>query len=240
MKMVERGVFANKLKEIVAYPAEGDLRNDFIQQNSEIITLTPHTNLEQTSGAKRNDGLNKEINDPLRVQHVVRVNLLLRGEEPAFVDRFIIKKSTTPNAGMGVFAAAPIGEGEDIGIYAGQHRSSPHFRSEYYMYSEEYGYGLDASAPSGKDAPIFHGLHLANDPHLPLVLGSGPKWREYRSKRNANEYNMEAQPNFVLRALRNIAEGEELCYHYRWEETDYQDSEEDDNSMPYKDDEDYD
>ena len=230
-----KGVFHPKVEEILAIKPNGKARNEFIQRNTKIITLCPYTNNDKTTGAKGScDGRNKKLEDPLRVQQIIQVNLAKESEEPIFADRIIIKKSNIEKGGMGAFAAQHIPKGATVAVYGGTYHSSEDFRSEYYIFSAVENYGINGYCSLAKGNPILHGMHIANDYHLGLVLGDSPNWKEYKKMSKSEKYNMVVEDNFVFTALRDIEAGEELYYHYGWSEDDNDEEEDNDD-----DDEDY-
>ena len=212
-----RGVCCRKLLEILDKPPNGSGRNNFIKENTEIITLVPYTNVDRTTGAKHGGVRNQVVNDRYRVQHIIRLNLATGTERPRFADQLVVKRSNIKNAGMGIFTARPLKKGEKFAVYAGTYHTGRGFRSEYYMYNEKQGYGLNACPSVGKHPkPLYMGMHLANDIHLGLILGDHPDYGAYKSLRLSPEYNAWVNEDFLFVAKRDMKAGEEIYYHYGW------------------------
>ena len=205
--------------EILAISPKGNARNDFIEENIEIITLPPVINKQKVMGAHYPNEDKEKSEDPTLVQQLLKVNLAKTNEKPLFKEWFYIRQSDIEKSGVGVFAAKEFRRGDYLGVYAGKHKKKPGYSSPYYMYSEENQYGIDGYS-SKPGNPILLGLHLANDYYLHLILADAPDWNQYRRRKNAPEYNMYVNHNFVCFAKRNIKKGEEIYLHYDWCEED--------------------
>jgi hypothetical protein len=142
-----------------------------------------------------------------------------------------------PKAGMGLFAARPFRAYDTIGMYLGEVFEAsllPRSRRTVYslafneenvhplskkraksveskMYIIDAGIGPDTTSSYYdifKRAPVFFGIHYANDP---LWTPSGVQGKRSRS---TPDYNVEVMADLTVQTLSNIEVGEELFMDY--------------------------
>lgn len=125
-----------------------------------------------------------------------------------FFDWLIIKKSTIPNAGLGLFAAVTMPKHCVVGQYMGQT-----FRSNK-INTSEYGIRcatcvVDAMGGVNSGHPWFWGVHFVNDPlYVRRGLRRKPKKKETY---NVNAY---VASNLIMYCSCKIMKGKELLIDY--------------------------
>ena len=190
--------------------------------------IEPETNNKRDMMRMRKNSKDHILQSKLKRSNHYRKYLIEIEMEGKWFPLFEIKKSTLPDAGLGLFAAQDfdgpdvIGEPDVLGVYAGKVKSEEAWQRLMVGKRDCYGYHftrgnrdhvLDPtilnSDPS--DMLSYFGLHYANDPTW-LLKKDSDEYKEAMKK-----VNMEINTDLVASATKNIKKGDELFNHYQFE-----------------------
>ena len=152
--------------------------------------------LERREGDKIAIGVNrnyKVARPKLYVQTGnLELNVRIKKENYQKEDWLVIKKSTVPNAGLGVFAKRPFKKDEVIGMYGGKKGDTRD--SIYALQNHE-----DRFVPI--PTKLYMGMHFLNS-----SWKNEDKWPS----------NVEVENDLIARAIEDIAVGNELFWNYKY------------------------
>ena len=184
--------------------------------------IEPETNNKRDMMRMRKNSKDHILQSKLKRSNHYRKYLIEIEMEGKWFPLFEIKKSTLPDAGLGLFAAQDFARDDVLGVYAGKVKSEEAWQRLMVGKRDCYGYHftrgkrdhvLDPtilnSDPS--DMLSYFGLHYANDPTW-LLKKDSDEYNEAMKK-----VNMEINTDLVASTKKFIKKGEELFNHYKFE-----------------------
>jgi hypothetical protein len=135
-----------------------------------------------------------------------------------YLDLFEVKKSQVPNANMGLYSKRPFKQGDVLGVFYGQVKSTKgkgkkkHVYSPYALEGTKHNIILEPKGGITTETPVYFGLHLANDP---LLCTKSAK-ASTRSMAARKKHNFFVDEDFIAIACLDINIGDELFLFYGW------------------------